>query len=566
MGKNIVLCADGTGNKGGYTPDSNVYKMYHAVDIHDDNNRQVIYYDNGVGTASNKFLRALGGAVGFGFGTNVKDLYKFLARKYEPGDKVYLFGFSRGAATIRAFSGFIHACGLVDASKLTVSNDELTEKVDAEFEKYRKLKGADPSTRPDKIPGESHGVIDIQFLGVWDTVSALGFPERTDITSIGMWVLNWAFKILGNLIDIVPGLAHRFYNYKLTDNVQFAHQALALDDARTAFWPWVWDEHGRTTENVEQVWFAGMHSNVGGGYQRSGMAKVTLSWMMKRAMHRGLVLRQDKVAEARAEAHVHGRMYDSRDGFAMFYRFHPRELLKLSRQNESCCRKGLYDESRPFAVSENELKNNSKLKASSNKLLGEIKVHDSVIRRMRLRTANYAPTQLPDKFDVVKAEVNVPTATVNLETNAKWATAKNIAWWLIFFRKWLYGLMLEATIAVVGIALYFWVTLSESVSCEWDKEFEGTFAEAWVYFIGHPAQAWVFFNGHLAEVLDYFLPDIFCGLITLTLVEDKGKIFWTAIAVIVVYMIVRTIARHQTVNLAERLRRLVVRAEQPVNP
>lgn len=111
MGRNIVLCADGTGNKGGYTPDSKVYKMYHAVDIHDADNPQAIYYDNGVGTAQNKILRALGGAVGFGFATNVRDLYQYLARKYEPGDglsggntspdKVYLFGFSRGAATIR---------------------------------------------------------------------------------------------------------------------------------------------------------------------------------------------------------------------------------------------------------------------------------------------------------------------------------------------------------------------------------------------------------------------------------------------------------------------------------
>ncbi len=242
MGKNIVLCADGTGNKGGYTPDSNVYKMYRAVNIHDANNLQVIHYDNGVGTEKNKFLRMLGGAVGFGFGANVRNLYQYLAQEYEPGDdfpsdvsspdKIYLFGFSRGAATLRAFSGFVRACGLVDGRDL--SNAELTKRVDAEFKKYKALNGKQPSILPSKEKGQSHGVIDIQFLGVWDTVSALGFPERTDITSIGMWVLNAIFVGLGWLTDKIPFLAHQFYNYNLTDNVKFAYQALALDDARTA--------------------------------------------------------------------------------------------------------------------------------------------------------------------------------------------------------------------------------------------------------------------------------------------------------------------------------------------
>lgn len=113
-------------------------------------------------------------------------------------------------------------------------------------------------------------MIDIEFLGVWDTVSALGFPERTDITSLGMWVLNWLFLGLDRLTDMIPAQAHHFYNYELTDNVQYAYQALALDDARTAFWPWVWDEQGRDENTVEQVWFTGMHSNVGGGQAMGG--------------------------------------------------------------------------------------------------------------------------------------------------------------------------------------------------------------------------------------------------------------------------------------------------------
>ena len=119
MTKNIILCADGTGNKGGYTPDSNVYKIYNGIDIHDDGNKQIIFYDNGVGTAKNKYWRAASGAFGFGFGHNVRDLYEFLVKNYDPDDRVYLFGFSRGAATVRAFSGFVAACGLIRYEKKT---------------------------------------------------------------------------------------------------------------------------------------------------------------------------------------------------------------------------------------------------------------------------------------------------------------------------------------------------------------------------------------------------------------------------------------------------------------
>jgi uncharacterized protein (DUF2235 family) len=108
MGKNIILCADGTGNRGGETPDTNVYRMYHAVDLHkpERGQTQITFYDNGVGTSTNKYIRAVSGALGFDFGQNVRDLYEFLARNYNAGDIVYLFGFSRGAATVRAFGGY----------------------------------------------------------------------------------------------------------------------------------------------------------------------------------------------------------------------------------------------------------------------------------------------------------------------------------------------------------------------------------------------------------------------------------------------------------------------------
>ena len=113
MGKNIILCSDGTGNKGGHGADTNVFRLFNAIGIHDVSPPQITFYDDGVGTSKNKYLRAISGAFGFGFEDNVVDLYEFLSRNYKSkdDDKIYLFGFSRGAATVRAFAGMVQEWG-----------------------------------------------------------------------------------------------------------------------------------------------------------------------------------------------------------------------------------------------------------------------------------------------------------------------------------------------------------------------------------------------------------------------------------------------------------------------
>ncbi len=139
MGKRIVLLSDGTGNVGGTTPDSNVYKVYKALVRHDPTDPQIALYDIGVGTSKNRYWRGLSGGVGFGFKRNVCDLYRYLARNYEPGDDVFVFGFSRGAATARALTGFVASSGLVDGRELT--RDQLARRVEAAFREYRSNRG-----------------------------------------------------------------------------------------------------------------------------------------------------------------------------------------------------------------------------------------------------------------------------------------------------------------------------------------------------------------------------------------------------------------------------------------
>ncbi len=510
MPKNIIVCADGTGNKGGSTPDSNVYKIYKSINKYFKGSaqdgfevdEQIIFYDNGVGTKKNKYLRMLGGAFGFGFKNNVCDLYKFLARNYEPGDRIYFLGFSRGASTVRACSGFISICGLAKGKRLR--KRELDKLVKEVFDAY-KVYGKKPEEAEKMTTHKrSHGVIDIHFMGVWDTVVALGFPKRTYITG----PVSASFNVLSRLAE--KGLdyiwPHSFYNYKLTENVKYAYQALAIDDERTAFWPFVWQEKGRGADKVEQVWFAGMHSNVGGGYARSGMASVSLHWMMLRAKKRGLMFNDDAVHAALEDSHVHGRMYNSRDGFAVFYRYHPREIQKLC----------------------------------DDRLEGDIRLHRSVIERINHRTADYAPGQLPGKFTVVESDTGASSEPRNPGKYPEWANIRaEIDRWVLR-RKRLYAAMLTFTLAIVIAAFRLrWVCPPQPVVREG-------------------------FWGYLANILDYILPDFFDSLINVAVAQNY-YLFIGAAIVVCVYVWIRCWCRIKTTDACERLRHLIIHEKVEYN-
>ena len=180
--KRIILCSDGTGNLGGKGRGTNVWKMYKAIDRHDHEAcrglEQLAIYDDGVGTSDFKILKAIGGAAGWGLGRNIRDLYTALARSYEPGDILYLFGFSRGAFTIRSLAGMISRCGIIDRDKL--AGKSIEDRVEEAYQLYREqeshseeFKKTFAVTDPEHAPD---GNVRIYFVGVWDTVDAVGVP------------------------------------------------------------------------------------------------------------------------------------------------------------------------------------------------------------------------------------------------------------------------------------------------------------------------------------------------------------------------------------------------------
>lgn len=494
MGKNIILCADGTGNRGGYTPDSNVYKIYKSIDLNHPEKKQIAFYDNGVGTQKNKFFRGLSAAFGFGFKSNVCDLYEYLARHYYPGDNIYMFGFSRGAATIRAFNGFIDACGLIDGRDK--GNKELKADVKLAMKAYEKAKES-----RSKILSEVkiHDVCPkIQLIGVWDTVSALGFPENTDIAGIFMRILNAAFMQLGTLSD--KFFPHKYYNYELTPNVINAYQALAIDDERTSFWPKVWDKDSHTIVmgEVDQVWFAGMHSNVGGGYQRAGLANVSFDWMLRKI--EGIKFKGGVLQSARDDANENGRLYDSRQGFASYYRYHPRDIAFLCKEAGGV----------------------------------PVKIHESVMRRLKLRTANYAPTLLPREFNVACNDGNdQPSPKVHEDDWNRFR--KEIDDW-IGVRKWLYGILLELTLIVLGIAIYLW-------NYPDPPQLDGI-------------------NKHIFDIASYFTPEMFDELIAYVITNPGYWYGLLGLFVFCIYLWLRKIARYRTTLNAERMRKLYIIAPE----
>ena len=293
MAKNIVVLSDGTGQEGGAGNPTNVYQTFRMLENR--TNRQVVFYDRGVGTGWRKLTGNVGGG---GISRNIRECYEFMFEHYQPGDQIYLIGFSRGAATVRSLSSFIHYFGILPKSR-----PELIKRA------YKIYKTADPekrAVRADDFVSRHHTMwTRIRFLGCYDTVPALGLPWQT----------------ASALLDGIPGFRHRFHNFTLSRSVENAYHALAIDDERKTFHPRLWDaEVDESYQTVRQVWFAGMHTDVGGGYRERGLSDISLVWLTQQAVGLGLLLYPR--SEVTVDEHATGLMHDSRG----------RTITKLYRQ------------------------------------------------------------------------------------------------------------------------------------------------------------------------------------------------------------------------------------------
>jgi uncharacterized protein (DUF2235 family) len=292
--KRLVLCCDGTWN----TPDqrvgevecpTNVVKVSRAVRLKsDDGVHQIVHYQRGVG-ARPGLDRWTGGAFGHGLETNVQDAYHFVVNNYNEGDEIFLFGFSRGAFTARSIVGFIRNSGLL--------HREERHRFPEAYELYRRddVHPDDPEARTFRKMYARD--VRVKFLGVWDTVGALGIPIRS---------LNWLTR-----------RKYQFHDVQLSRIVDNAYHAVAIDERRRQFKPTLWEAAFDEKRKVEQVWFAGVHSNVGGGYEDSGLADIALEWMLNRATEHGLSI-DEQYAKLRVKPDPLGEL---RDSFKGMYRF-----------------------------------------------------------------------------------------------------------------------------------------------------------------------------------------------------------------------------------------------------
>ncbi|HET9256389.1 MAG TPA: DUF2235 domain-containing protein [Pseudonocardiaceae bacterium] len=273
--RHLVVCCDGTWNtpeqkQGGVPAPTNVVRLYHAL-VEDENQRR--YYHPGVGTDPGLIDRLRGGGLGVGLDANIKSGYSWLATNYQPGDAICLFGFSRGAYTVRSLAGMISTCGLATTLATELPATRWAE-IDRLYDQmYRPAEGRSGGRRP-------YPSVPIRLVGVWDTVGSLGIPDNLGVL---------------NLFDVDD--RHKFHNTELSSIITHARHAVALDERRGPFTPTLWTsetpEPG-TGRSIKQVWFPGDHCDVGGGHRETGLSDRALQWMVKEAIEcAGLRFREE---------------------------------------------------------------------------------------------------------------------------------------------------------------------------------------------------------------------------------------------------------------------------------
>lgn len=313
--KSLIVCADGTwdAEDGTGTP-TNVARLHHAIQTrYVEGVNQLVYYHSGVGTRWGE--RLTGGAFGCGINRNIIACYRFLVENYEAGDEIYLFGFSRGAYTVRSLAGLIRNSGIVkdpaqirEAFRLYRSRHSHDHPCGKRAKDFRRQNAKSaPKLAHAGNTDDYVNSPEITLIGVWDTVGSLGYP----------------LPFFGVLKHVLPlfGVNWWFHDTALSTTVRYAYHAIAIHERRSDFSPTLWNlqtERGqprRTDQHLEQVYFTGVHGDVGGGYGGAGLSDVTFRWMVQKAQDSGLLVRSHSLAPGPALApEPLGRLHNSFTG------------------------------------------------------------------------------------------------------------------------------------------------------------------------------------------------------------------------------------------------------------
>jgi uncharacterized protein (DUF2235 family) len=269
--KRIIICCDGTWN----TPDkstsgiplhTNLVKIAQAIKpVSDFGVRQLTYYNVGIGTSGTFLKKWYDGATGSGISKNIIEAYNYLILNYDLNDELFFFGFSRGAFTVRSLAGLIRNSGILRKDSIDM--------VDRAYKLYKsRSKSSHPKQKEATLFRKTYAVADkvpIKFIGVWDTVGSLGNPL----------VINTIFSAISPVT-----LSNRFHDAELSSIVQNAFHAIAIDEKRRSFEPTIWIKQiDSLNQHVDQRWFIGAHSNIGGGYPSTALSDIALEWMIEKA-------------------------------------------------------------------------------------------------------------------------------------------------------------------------------------------------------------------------------------------------------------------------------------------
>jgi len=318
--KRLVVCCDGTWNnenveENGVPSPSNVFKIANALaEAGGDGTVQLKYYHPGVGGEEiGLAAKVMGGMVGAGIGRHICSAYHWLASHYQEGDEIWLFGFSRGAFTVRSLGGFLGR-GLLDLAGL--SPKEGWFRVHAAYDKGYRVTGSVRKdwARPDWKFFHAGEAAPVRFVGVWDTVGALGVPDDMELLNVFDRSDEW-----------------RFHDTSLGAHVACGRHAMAMDEVRASFTVTRWNnrtggDHPTPHQDALELWFPGVHSDVGGGYADSSLSDGALRWMIDEAALKGLAFRP--VIQA-VRGYAAGPLHNSFKGIFAKLRSRPRNLPAL---------------------------------------------------------------------------------------------------------------------------------------------------------------------------------------------------------------------------------------------